>query len=256
MKSLQEFAINNEVFVVAHRGSSGTAPENTIAAFREAIEAGAMMLETDLQFTNDGHIVVLHDLSVIAPANNISEEIDFTLTNLKSLDAGSWFHPKFKGERIPELRELLDLIKGKVYLNLEIKAQRTAGYEEKLRQLINEITVAGVMEQVVFASFSYSILTLIKSINNEVHTAAILRPDVRSLPSQICSEIGAEAFICSIDELNYEIAEDVKKNKLFFGIYSVDNREQLEYALKFGVNALGTNYPALISGELAEIQGN
>ncbi|MFA6570909.1 MAG: glycerophosphodiester phosphodiesterase family protein [Bacteroidota bacterium] len=255
MKSLQEFVVNNEVFVVAHRGSSGTAPENTIAAFREAIDAGAMMLETDVQFTNDGHIVVLHDLSVIAPANNISEEIDFTLKNLKSLDAGAWFHPKFKGERIPELRELLDLIKGKVYLNLEIKSQQTAGYEDKLRQLITEITDAGVIEQVVFASFSYRILALIKTINPGMHTAAIKRPDVQTLPSKICSEIGAEAFVCSIEELNDEIAEDVKKNKLFFGIYSVDNREQLEYALKFGVNALGTNYPAIISKELAEIQG-
>jgi glycerophosphoryl diester phosphodiesterase len=129
--------------LVAHRGASAYAPEHTLAAYRLGIEQGADFVEQDLQISKDGVLVCLHDLTLERTTN--VEEIfpnratagsnnqkawnvsDFTLQELKTLDAGSWFDAKFKGERIPTFQEAIDLIKGKAGLYPETKGPEVYG---------------------------------------------------------------------------------------------------------------------------------
>ncbi len=109
--------------ILAHRGASAYAPENTMAAFKKAIEMNADGIELDVHLSKDGYIVIIHDERVDRTTDGKGEVKDFSLDELKKLDAGSWFSDEYKGEKIPTLEELLSLIKNtEIYLNIEIKA--------------------------------------------------------------------------------------------------------------------------------------
>ena len=108
--------------VIAHRGYSAKAPENTLAAIRVAIEAEIKFIEIDVQLSSDGVPVLIHDKTVDRTTNGTGKVADLTLPQLKGLDAGSWFDEKFTGEPIPTLAEAFRLAKGKATLLLDIKA--------------------------------------------------------------------------------------------------------------------------------------
>jgi glycerophosphoryl diester phosphodiesterase len=93
------------VLVIAHRGASGHAPENTMAAFKKAVALGATFIETDLQLSRDAHFVAIHDATLDRTTNGSGAVHDMTLAELRRLDAGSWFGSEYAGERIPTLGE-------------------------------------------------------------------------------------------------------------------------------------------------------
>src|ERR1700694_2483556 len=95
------------MLVIAHRGASGNAPENTLAAFRKAVALGATFIETDLQLSRDAHFVAIHDATVNRTTNGQGRVHDMKLAELRRLDPGSWFGSEFAGERIPTLGESL-----------------------------------------------------------------------------------------------------------------------------------------------------
>ena len=99
------------MLVIAHRGASGHAPENTLAAFKRAVGLGATFIETDLQLTRDSRFVAMHDGTVNRTTNGQGKVHDMTMAELRRLDAGSWFGSEFAGERIPTLDEILEFSK-------------------------------------------------------------------------------------------------------------------------------------------------
>ncbi len=99
------------MLIIAHRGASGHAPENTLAAFRKAVAQGATFIETDLQLSRDVRLVAIHDATVNRTTNGQGSVQDMTLADLRRLDAGSWFGSEFTGERIPTLEEILEFSK-------------------------------------------------------------------------------------------------------------------------------------------------
>ncbi len=107
--------------IVAHRGSSADRPENTLAAYRRAIEAGANAIEIDLRLTKDGHLVSLHDDTLDRTTEGEGPIESVTLAEVRKLDAGTWFDPRYKGERIPTFREILELAKGRISVFLDLK---------------------------------------------------------------------------------------------------------------------------------------
>src|SRR5512135_624414 len=130
------------MMVVAHRGSSGSAPENTLAAFRMAIDAGVDMIELDVRMTRDYHLVVHHDRRLERTTNGRGLVWEKTLQELKFLDAGSWYAPRFRGETIPTLREVMDMLPAHVGLNIEVKTdgdpRKNQALEESCVLLIRE----------------------------------------------------------------------------------------------------------------------
>lgn len=253
MISLKDFAKSNELLIVAHRGSSGTAPENTLAAFKEAIEAGANMIEADIQVTADSEVVVFHDKALSRTTDGTGFTKNLKLSTLKSFDAGSWFDKKFTGEKIPLLSEVLNLINGKAYLNLEIKNINNEHYFENLTNILNLLFEFNYQDKVLISSFYYHSLKFIKETHPEIPVAAIKIPKDKRLPSQIQKEINCDAFVCSTFEINQEIAEDSKNHNIYLGVYSIDKRDDLKFALNLGVKAIVTNFPAKIINELKEI---
>src|SRR5208282_360917 len=99
------------MLLIAHRGASGHAPENTLAAFRKAVALGVTFIETDLQVTRDTHLVAIHDDTVNRTTNGHGAVHSLSLDEIRKLDAGSWFGSEFAGERVPTIEELLDFAK-------------------------------------------------------------------------------------------------------------------------------------------------
>ncbi len=107
--------------VIGHRGSCSDRPENTLVSYRRAIEVGATVGETDVRTTKDGELVCRHDADLARTTNGNGLVSEKTLAEIKELDAGSWFDPQYQGERIPTLREVLQLCKGKMHVMLDLK---------------------------------------------------------------------------------------------------------------------------------------
>src|SRR5258707_9016841 len=127
------------MLIIAHRGASGNAPENTMAAFRKAVALGATFIETDLQLSRDARFVAIHDATVNRTTNGQGAVHDMTLAELRKLDAGSWFGSEFAGERIPTLEEIFEFSKkNDVVFYLEIKPGGSWGGEHALVGALRE----------------------------------------------------------------------------------------------------------------------
>ncbi len=125
------------ILIEAHRGDSASAPENTLAAFRRAVELGVPSVELDVHPARDGTLVVIHDDTVDRTTDGTGAVSDKTLDELRCLDAGSWFGSQFAGERIPTLAEVLELLAPSATgLNIEIKADDDEAIRGTLSPLI------------------------------------------------------------------------------------------------------------------------
>ena len=250
MLTLKEYAENNRLFVAAHRGASGRAPENTLAAIKEAVELGTGMVEIDVHLTSDKKLAVYHDLSKILGKK---DKKIHSWEDLKQLDAGAWFGPQFKGERIPLLSEVLEYIKDKAYLNIEIKALKGNDFSEQGAMILELVAEMKMQEYVLFASFDYPTLLDIKKRNPSLHTAAIKLPGDKRLPSEVIRDTGSDAFICALKEMNDKVNNDIIENEVFTGVYSINTIDDLHKALKYNLNTIGTNFPGVMIEELRKL---
>ncbi|HPO15329.1 MAG TPA: glycerophosphodiester phosphodiesterase family protein [Candidatus Hydrogenedentes bacterium] len=105
----------------AHRGDNKVAPENTIPAFESAVAKKAPMIEFDVQMTKDNALVIMHDATVDRTTNGKGKIVDLTFDEIRALDAGGWFDPKFKGMKVPTLKEVLDVIPTTILCNVHLK---------------------------------------------------------------------------------------------------------------------------------------
>lgn len=146
---------------VAHRGYRSQYPENTLAAFNRAIDAGAHMIELDVCLSMDRHLVVIHDETVDRTTNGTGAVRRMTLKQLRQLDAGSWFSPRFSGERLPTLDQVLDAVKGQVLVNIEIKPEafEADGPADAVeRQVLDLVCRKKMVDDVLVSSFEWQVL--------------------------------------------------------------------------------------------------
>ncbi|WP_072343948.1 glycerophosphoryl diester phosphodiesterase [Actinomyces urinae] len=150
--------------IFAHRGASAIAPENTMAAFKKAVEAGATWIETDVDVLKDGTPILIHDSSLDRTTNRSGSYYDLTVSDLDDIDAGSWFSPEYAGERIPTLAELVAFMNETgLNANIEIKSNE-AGAQMSL-QLVDAILKeleALDGPQVIISSFNHVLLKIFK----------------------------------------------------------------------------------------------
>ena len=149
---------------IAHRGACGIAPENTFSAFEAAMAAEATAVEMDLRVTADGHVVVIHDATVNRTTDGRGKVARWRLTDLRSLDAGSWFDLKFAGERIPTLEEVFERVSQQIPLVLHVKVSG-AGIEDRIVDLAR---AHGVVDQVTVSSHDSSVLARMKSKESRI----------------------------------------------------------------------------------------
>jgi len=150
---LDRVLLEDRTQIMAHRGASSVAPENTLAAILAAINTGADWVEIDVQETADGEIVVIHDRDLKKIAGQPVRVADSSLPELQQFDIGSWFDPRFSEQRIPTLAQVLELSKNQIGVNIELKYY---GGEKRLEESVAEIVESAGMElQVVFMSLNY-----------------------------------------------------------------------------------------------------
>ena len=149
-----------EILIIAHRGASSVAPENTLKAFKKAIELKADFIEFDVLKSKDGEIVVMHDANTLRTTGHFGLIKKMTLEELKRLDCGN-------GERIPTLRELIKLAKGKIGLNCEVKAR---GLAEQIVSIINE---EEMIESTIISSFKHDVLLRIQKLEPRIKLASL-----------------------------------------------------------------------------------
>ncbi len=151
--------------VVARCGDLQNAPESTLPAFEQAIVKGADTIEFDVHFTRDGELVVHHDFYLGRTSNGSGYIGDFTLAELKAFDAGSWFGTEFAGEKIPTLGEVLELGRGKIRFEIDMKDSSLAF----LKRLIDEVARFDMLDQIELTSAHIPVLFHIKRINPRLH---------------------------------------------------------------------------------------
>ena len=162
---------NYRLWVVAHRGGCALRPENTLSAFWHTIELGADMVEADVRLTRDGKLVLLHDDSLERTTNGQGNVKDFTLQELRQLDAGSHFDPRYGAETIPTLEDLFRLCRSRVKILLDLKAG-----EEYERQIVDLITAYRMEFDVVVGVRTLDALRKIKELNPAIRVLSFGYP--------------------------------------------------------------------------------
>lgn len=163
--------------VFAHRGASKVAPENTLPAFEAAIRLGVDGVELDVQYSSDGHLVVIHDLTLEALTNGTGRVTAHPLRELRALDAGSHFGPEFAGTHIPVLGEVLDLLRGKLLVNVELKVPDTRSASMGA-DVVAVVRAHGMADQVVISSFNPFALRRAKLSGPEIECALLVAHDL------------------------------------------------------------------------------
>ncbi len=247
MKTLREFVESGELLVVAHRGASLNAPENTISAFDRALAHGVHMIELDVQFSSDKHPIVFHDETLGRTTEGERQIGEMPLTEIQDLDVGSWFGESFKGERIPTLREILQHVRGKAFVMIELKPPAAEdNWRERVDIIVEEIQRVGMDQFVLCGSFHHASISYLREQYPEIGAAAINIPGSGALPSQLIAQTGAHAVVLAIEELTDDVVADIQQNNILCGAYSADSIEQLNFVLGLGLNIVVTNTPSTI----------
>jgi len=224
-------------YVMAHRGASGYAPENTLASFRLAIEQGADLLETDLRFTKDEALVCIHDEIVDRTTDGHGPVRDMTLAEIRELDAGSWFNSSFAGERVPTLRELLDITPKDVALALELKDPlfKQAAYAQKLA---DALPGDEFVDRVAVLSFEQDCLDAVKQVAPQIPAGLITL--YRPLPCTRTELIGPIWPLVFLNPLYAWMAHRLNK---FVCPLDPCPDARVPWYMFIGVDALLTNTP-------------
>lgn len=231
-----------ETLVIAHRGDSKNAPENTLSAFKRAVEVGSDGIEIDVQLCKDGHLVVIHDERVDRTTDGIGYVKDYTLSELKRLSAGIKFGKKFADEKIPTLPEVLELLKNKdVLLNIEIKSGMILypGIEEKL---INCIFDYNFEDRVVISSFNHYSVKIVKEIEPRLNIGLLYECGLVE-PWYIANRMHAYSLHPFYFNIIPEVVKGCKSNNVKLFPWTVDSVESMEKMLRFGVDGIITNDP-------------
>ena len=236
----------NRPIIVAHRGSSLRAPENTLAAFRRALYDGADAIELDVRLTNDGELVVIHDARLQRTTNGRGIVERHSLDELKRLSAGAWFHRSFSSEKIPTLDEVLRLLRGRMGVNIELKAGRrlrkNSGLVDKTCAVIRQ---HGAEQYVLVSSFHHSLVTEVKRRLPSVATGLLFHPLKRPRSSvKLAGRTNAEYLIFSGSSLRKSIVRKAHEDHLYVGEFTLDTKRRFARAVRFGVDAVITNEPA------------
>lgn len=158
--------------ILGHRGGVAGYPENTLSAFKKLVELGADGVEFDVQLTKDGEVVVIHDEFIDRTLSGKGLVKEHTLQELREMSAGEFFSPEFKDEKIPTLREVLEIVKDLEIINIELKNYLPyPGLEEKVLQMVNEFDL---LDQVIISSFNHYSVEKVQKLQPQVKTAALL----------------------------------------------------------------------------------
>ncbi|WP_188993962.1 glycerophosphodiester phosphodiesterase [Paenibacillus nasutitermitis] len=228
---------------VAHRGASGLAPENTMAAFQKAMSFPFVQwMELDVQLSRDGVPVVIHDASLNRTTSGAGPVADFRTTQLSRLDAGSWFSKSFGGERVPLLEQVLDATIGRCRLNIELKTYNGIypGMERKVVELLER---KGLQHDSVITSFDHQALRTVRELSAEVRTGLITDLAPASLASDL-QQLGASFLSIGFKRITPELMKEMRSRGIDVMAWTVNDTATMRRLAAIDPNLMiCTNYP-------------
>jgi len=223
--------------VLGHRGAPAYEPENTLASFKKAIELGVDQIELDLRFSKDSKLVVIHDEKLDRTTNGKGLVREFTLAELKKLDAG-------KGEKIPTIQEVIDLIRDKgIFLQIELKESNMQ------RHLLDLIQKNNLEERVMVISFLYEELRKIKELNPNIKTGILIGQKLID-PLERLRQVRADAVSMRHTLVNKRLVERLHQNNIELTVWVVNEPRDVRRAIELGVDIIGTDKPDLVISQL------
>lgn len=225
--------------VIAHRGDSAHAPENTLSALRQAIELKAEIAEIDVQETKDGVIMVLHDNDVMRVAGVPQGLWQMTFEEARRLDVGAWFSPAFKGEKLPTLEEVLELTRGRIRLIVELKYN---GHADRLAErTVEVIRKMGAEDWCVISSLKYEGLQQVKAMESRLPTVYILFTCIGDVASR-----KADGFALQAAQVTPDFIRELHAKDKPAYVWTVDDPGDMEAFIEMGADYLYTNDPAAL----------
>lgn len=225
--------------IIAHRGNSSEAPENTLAAINSALELNCDAIEIDLHLSKDGELIVMHDSQIDRTTNGTGNIMDMTVSELKQFDAGSWKGEAFKGEPIPTFSEVLKAVKGKSRLVVEMKV---GGAEEKLLQ---ELRSFDMLEDVVIISFYPDVCAKLNELMPDLPCSVLTAVSTFEEFVDVTRKAKTKAIDLYHARLEREVAEKLLDRAYVLWVWTVDDVKSMRRAVDLGITGITTNKPKL-----------
>ena len=239
------FLVKGRTLGVAHRGASRYAPENTLAAFRLAFEHGVPAVECDVRRTQDGHLVVIHDPAVDRTTDGRGAVGSLTLESLRRLDAGRWFGPEFAGERIPLLQEVLEAVRGRALIKIEIKNDpvTSEGIEQQVAGVIRGYSME---DEVLVMSFDHRIIRELRSAAPRIATGILYEARLVD-PVAAARAAAADALCVDWGYLDRGLVDIAHRAGLGVFVWTVDDEQAIRRCRDLGVDGITSNDTRLIA---------
>lgn len=231
--------------VIGHRGAAGHAPENTLVSFQKALELGVDAVECDVHLSKDGEVVVIHDETVERTTNGSGYVKDLTTAELQRLDAGKLFDA-YRGERIPLLREVCQLIRGQAGLVLEIKNGPFwyPGIEAKVVQILEQ---ENMVENTIVIAFDHPTVKRIKALQPQL-TTGILFACAFVDPWAVIAQADADAFHPQYKLVTSEMVAEAHQRGYLVNLWTINEPAHIRQWQQYGVDGIASDYPDRLAG--------
>jgi len=218
--------------IIGHRGAAALEPENTLLSIERAMDIGVDAVEIDVHLSEDKELVVIHDATVDRTTNGTGPVSSYTVQEIKRLDAG-------KGETIPTLQEVIDLIDRRVMLVIELKEEGTE------RPVVDLIIQNNLFDKACVISFWHRLVKTVKEMDSRIKTGVLL---VGS-PVDVCiaTQASADALVMKYTFVDREFVKIAHKKGLKVFIWNIDDQDLLKPYVDMGVDAIGSNDPRVLA---------
>jgi glycerophosphoryl diester phosphodiesterase len=237
----------NRPLNIAHRGASAATPQNTLAAFRKAMELGADGVELDVRLSADGVPVVMHNFAVDETTDGTGQVTDKTLAELKELDASSKFAPEFAGERIPTLAEVFEVLEGKLLVNVELKDIRPKGVGLEA-SVVEVVRKYGMEKKVLFSSFHPFTLRRMRPLAPEIPSGLLYAHGLtiylrRAWLAPFTPHEARHPDFAMVDE---RLVKWCRARKLRVNVWTVNDPAEMKRLIALGVDGIITGVPGVL----------
>ena len=237
--------LEDDVIVIAHRGAAGSAPENTLASVALAVEQGADIVEIDVQETADGEVVVIHDSDLMRVGGAAVKIWEATYDELMEIDVGSWYGPEFSGQRVPTLEQVLELCKGRAWIDIELKYY---GHNDHLELRVAEIVERmGMEDEVVLMSLVYDIVLSMKALRPDWTVGLLTAKAVGDLTTSDADFLAVHVGIASSGFVRRAHAAGKEVY-----VWTVNDKLNMSRMMSRGVDGVITDHPALARQVISE----
>jgi glycerophosphoryl diester phosphodiesterase len=240
--------------IIAHRGASGYAPENTLTACRKAIELGCQMIELDIRLSADEVPVVIHDGTLARTAGDPRRVNQLTVEQLQQLDAGSWFAPECAGERIPTLAEALTAIPETMTINIELKPNAKGQIHRLTEQVSTVIAQQRAERRVLCSSFAHKTLWAMRRRFFALPLGYLIEGRVVQEHFTEAKGLQASALILQGQWTTMAVIRQAHANRLKVFSYTINRPLQMKQLLRRGVDGIMTNYPDRLAHVIDQIE--